>query len=508
MKKFYITTPIYYLNGKPHIGHSYTTILADIISRYHRSTGKEVFFLTGSDEHGQKIQKSAEAKGISPKEFTDQMTVIFQDLCKTLGATNNDFIRTTDERHKITVHEIFNRLEANGDIYKGTYSGSYCIPCESFWSESQLLEGGLCPDCKRPVEEVSEESYFFKLSEYAPKIKAYIENNPDFCQPESKRKEILARLNDDIHDLSISRTTFEWGIPLPNDPKHVVYVWFDALINYLSGIGYFEDGSDRKDFWPANLHLIGKEIAWFHVVIWPSILMAADIELPKKVFSHGWLTIDGQKMGKSLGNAIDPFTICEKFGTDAMRYYLASQINMGNDGDYSEEKLMTKYNADLANCIGNLLNRTVSMIQKYFKEGFTKTEIKDTECKNLLDLCSTFDQEKEATYLDLQLHKIAEKIKHIGDEANQLIVVKEPWALAKKEETALLHEVMYTLYLALRKIALNLYPFIPIKAQEMWEVLGFESKIEDFTSSELDASFAEEPLPAVSKKIVFPRLEE
>ncbi len=507
--KFYITTPIYYINGNPHIGHSYTSIMADIIARYKRLKGFNVFFLTGTDEHGLKIQRSAEKEGLSPQEFADKMVEPFKKLTKILNITNDDFIRTTEERHIKTVQILFQKLYEKGDIYKGTYKGWYCVPCETFWSNSQLEEGKLCPECKRPVEEVSEESYFFKLSKYAPIIKKKIEENPNLCQPEWKRNEILNRLSGEIKDLSISRTTFKWGIPVPFDDKHVIYVWFDALINYLSAIDYFGENSSRKDYWPADIHLIGKEIAWFHSVIWPCMLYALDIPLPERIFSHGWLTIEGEKMSKSLGNVIDPFTISEKFGTDALRYYLSSQINFGNDGDYSEKRLIEKYNADLANCLGNLLNRTVSMIKKYFKDGLERVEIRDNDCRELIELAQNLDRKVDEKYENLELHNISKEIIKVGDAANLLIVKKEPWTLYKKGDINLLKEVMNTLMISLKEITLALYPLVPQKAQSMWSVLGLDNEIEKETYEKLTAVFDNiEKFPIPKKKIVFPRLEE
>ncbi len=489
METYYITTPIYYINAQPHIGHSYTSIIADIIARYQRFQGNKVFFLTGTDEHGQKIQRAAEEQGLTPKKFADNIVASFQELGSALNISNDDFIRTTDERHTKTVQKLFSLISENGDMYKGLYTGLYCVPCETFWSTTQLIDKKFCPDCGREVEELSEETYFFRLSKYAPSILEHIENNPSFCEPAWKKNEIVTRLKDGVNDLSVSRTSFTWGIPVPGDHEHVIYVWFDALINYLSGIDYFDEQSSKRGFWPATVHLIGKEIAWFHSVIWPCMLMSAGIPLPEKVFSHGWLTIDGKKMSKSLGNSIDPFVIAEKFTADALRYYLSSQINFGSDGDYSEEKLVNKYNADLANCIGNLLNRTTSMIKKYFDSTLPVCEIVDEECNNILQLSARLSGKVNSCYNTMTIHSISNEIIEVADACNSFIVKKEPWKVAKEGDQKHLNQIMLTLLYALSEITLNLYPLIPRSAHKMWEILGFESSLENSTQTELQEKY-------------------
>lgn len=508
MQTFYITTPIYYINAQPHIGHSYTSIIADILARYQRFQGNRVFFLTGTDEHGQKIQRAAEEKGQSPQEFADNIVDSFKEMGRVLNITNDDFIRTTEERHKKTVQKLFTLIQNNNDIYKGIYTGLYCVPCESFWSKTQLNEKKFCPDCGREVEELSEETYFFRLSKYAPLVQEHIEKNPSFCQPEWKRNEILTRLKEGVNDLSVSRTTFTWGIPVPNDPEHVIYVWFDALINYLSGIDYFDEKSPKKAFWPASMHLIGKEIAWFHAVIWPAMLMSAGVPLPKKVFSHGWLTIGGEKMSKSLGNSIDPFDISQRFTTDALRYYLSSQINFGSDGDYSEEKLAEKFNADLAHCIGNLLNRTVSMVAKYFDSALPAVTIEDEECRQLLQLRDNLSSRVEKSYESLSLHNISTSVIELADACNGFIVRKEPWKVAKSGDTEHLHQIMLTLLLTLAEITLNLYPLVPRGAQKMWNILGLEDVLSESSMADLQKKYASNPeWKVISGTIPFPRLE-
>lgn len=505
-KTFYITTPIYYPSDKLHIGHTYSTVAADAEARYRRLKGYDTFFLTGTDEHGQKIEDKAKAAGVTPKEYVDNIVAGIKDLWKLMNISYDKFIRTTDEYHEKAVQKIFKKMYDKGDIYKGYYEGLYCKPCESFWTETQAVDGK-CPDCGRPVGKATEEAYFFKLSAYGDKLIKYYEEHPGFIEPQSRQNEMINNfIKPGLQDLCVSRSSFKWGIPVPVDENHVIYVWLDALTNYITALGYgSEDDSLYKKFWPANVHLIGKDIIRFHTIYWPAFLMSIDEPLPQKVYGHGWVLLEGGKMSKSKGNVVDPVVLAERYGVDALRYYLLREIAFGSDGTFSNENLINRINSDLANDLGNLVSRTVAMVIKYFG--------------------GTIPAEREGGEFDDDLKALAAKTAEAADEAldklnfsiglteiwkfvsrtNKYIDETAPWALAKDEsKRARLAEVMYNLCESIRIISVLIAPFMPDTCAEIRRQLGLEGGFEWEECKE----FGKNATYTVCKgDIIFPRID-
>lgn len=477
-EKFYLTTPIYYPSANFHIGHCYTTIIADAIARYKRLNGYDVFFLTGTDEHGQKIEKKAIEAGVSPKEYVDKIVHNAKDLWKSLDISYDKFIRTTDSEHIACVQKIFEKLYQQGDIYKGEYKGLYCTPCESFWTETQLKDGK-CPDCGRDVHEVKEEAYFFKLSKYQDRLVDYIESHPEFIQPVSRKNEMINNfIKPGLEDLCVSRTSFKWGIPVTFDDKHIVYVWIDALSNYISALGYLsQDDSKFKRYWPADLHIVGKEIVRFHTIIWPIMLMALGLELPKKVFGHGWLVIDGGKISKSSGNYQDPREYIAMYGIDAVRYFVLREVPFGNDGNFSVDAMVTRANADLANVLGNLVNRTIGMINKYFDGVVTNTRCNEELDNDLIKVALSL---RDKVDKDMDKLEVSSALEHIFDlfrACNKYIDETMPWILAKEENKKdRLATVLYNLVESIRIGTVFLSPFIPSASERIFKQLNTDIK--------------------------------
>ncbi|VVB75849.1 Methionine--tRNA ligase [Candidatus Tiddalikarchaeum anstoanum] len=469
--KFYVTTPIYYVTDKPHIGSAYPTIAADILARYNKINGSDVFFLTGSDEHGEKLQIAAEKNNVEPQKFVDEISQKFKVAWKKLNIEYNRFIRTSDPDHIKKCQEFYKKVYDKGDIYKGTYEGLHCIPCEAYWTKIQA-PNNICPDCKRELKLMKEESYFFKLGKYQDKIIEHIKKNPNFIQPETRRNEILSFLKQPLQDLSISRTNIKWGIPVPNDPKHVLYVWFDALINYLTAV----DNDKLKAFWPPNLHIVGKEITRFHCITWPGMLLAAGYELPKTIFGHGWWTANGEKMSKSKGNVFDPIEMADKYGVDAFRYFLFRQMPFGSDGDFSEAALVERLNNELGSEIGNLVTRTMKMLQLFANSCVPKSKPDSSLLKSYKLILSEY-KESMAKY---DLFNALNKVMEFDHLMNKYITNNEPWSLAKKDKVKL-EEVLFNISQAINALSCLLYPFMPDTSKKIDSAINIEKSYnEDF----------------------------
>jgi methionyl-tRNA synthetase len=505
-RRYYVTTPIYYINDVPHIGHAYTTVAADVMARYKRMCGYHVYFLTGTDEHGQKIEKAAAQQGLRPQELADAMVHRFTGLWETLHISNTGFIRTTEERHRKVVRYLFEKAYENGDIYLGEYEDWYCVPCESYFTETQLKDGA-CPDCLRPPEKLKEESYFFRLSRYTDRLLDLLAQRKDFVMPEIRYNEVASFLKGGLKDLSVSRTSFQWGIPVPMKESHVVYVWFDALTNYISGIGFLDDPQQFNTFWPCDVHLVGKDILRFHAVYWPSFLMSAGIEPPRHVFAHGWWTIEGQKMSKSLGNVVDPVEIVRTYGVDEFRFFLFREVPFGMDGDFSRHALVARINGDLANDLGNLASRSVAMIDRFLKGRIERPEKKAGSDEYVEQQVKRLAGEWEKEMEVFAYYKALQHVFQIISILNKYIDGEAPWRLSKEGDVRV-KTVLYNVWNSLRITSVLLYPFMPQKAAVIWRALGIGKPLDAILLENEKEFYLSDDLGYIDKiPPVFPRIE-